>query len=78
MWVLSHLTLNALGHTVGALDYLTMFRNQSVFNFVAIPATIAIATLALCFMNADVFQRNVKIREGQAVKVCGKFARVPV
>jgi len=46
MWALSHLTLNVLGHTVGALDYLSMLRNQSVFNFVAMPATVAIATLA--------------------------------
>lgn len=73
MWALSHMTLNALGHVVDALDYLKMLQNQSVFNFVAIPATMAVATLALCFMNAEVFQRNVKIRKGQAVKVCGKF-----
>jgi farnesyl-diphosphate farnesyltransferase len=70
MWALSHMTLNALGHIVDALDYLSLLHNQSVFNFVAIPATMAIATLALCFMNAEVFQRNVKIRKGQAVKVC--------
>jgi len=57
MWVLSHMTLNALGHVVDALDYLTLLHNQSVFNFVAIPATMAIATLALCFMNAEMFQR---------------------
>jgi farnesyl-diphosphate farnesyltransferase len=78
MWVLSHMTLNALGHTIDALDYLTLLRNQSVFNFVAIPATMAIATLTLCFMNPAVFQRNVKIRKGQAVKVCREFTRAPV
>lgn len=78
MWALSHMTLNALGHAVDALDYMAMLRNQSVFNFVAIPATMAIATLALCFMNADVFQRNVKIRKGQAVKVGGRFTRISV
>ena len=77
MWALSHMTLDALGHVVDALDYLAMLHNQSVFNFVAIPTTMALATLALCFMNAEVFQRNVKVRKGQAVKVCRKFARVP-
>ncbi len=68
--------LNALGHVVDALDYLTMLHNQSMSNFVAIPATMAIATLALCFMNAEVFQSNVMIRKGQAVNVCGKIATV--
>jgi len=76
MWVLSHMMLNALGHVVDALDYLTMLHNQSMSNFVAIPATMAIATLALCFMNAEVFQSNVMIRKGQAVNVCGKIATV--
>ena len=71
IWALSHMTLNALGHAVDALDYLALLRNQTAFNFVAIPATMAMATLALCFMNTEVFQRNVKIRKGQAVKVGG-------
>jgi len=65
MWVLSHMTLIALGHVVDALDYLTMLHNQSVFNFVAIPATMAIATLALCFMNAEVFQRMSRFARGK-------------
>ena len=78
MWVLSHMTLNALGHAVDALDYVAMLRNQGAFNFVATSTTMAIATLSLCFMNAEVFQRNIKIRKGQAVKVCGRFPRISV
>lgn len=65
---LSEMTLDALRHAVDALDYLTLLKNQSVFNFCAIPATMAIATLEVCFMNRDVLHRNVKIRKGQAVQ----------
>lgn len=71
MWALGHMTYNALGHAVDALDYLKLLQSQTIFNFMEIPATMAIATLALCFMNAEVFQRHVKIRKGQAAKVCG-------
>lgn len=69
LWALSHMTLNALAHLTDALDYLVLLRNQSVFNFCAIPATMAIATLEACFMNPNVFRRNVKISRGDAVTV---------
>lgn len=69
LWALSGMTLDALRHAVDSLEYLTLLRNQTVFNFCAIPQTMAIATLALCFMNPDVFQRNVKIRKAEAAKV---------
>lgn len=69
LWALSEMTLDALRHTVDALDYLTFLRNQSVFNFCAIPATMAIATLEICFMNRDVLHKNVKIRRSKAVQV---------
>jgi len=72
MWVLSGMTLDALRHAEDSLDYLTLLKNQSVFNFVAIPATMALATLSLCFMNSAVFDRNVKIRKGQAVDLLMK------
>ncbi len=70
IWVLSAMTLDVLRHSVDALDYLALLKNQSVFNFCAIPASMAIATLALCFMNPDIFDRNIKIRKAQAAKVC--------
>lgn len=69
LWALSKMTVNALGHCVDALDYLVLLKNQSVFNFCAIPATMAIATLELCFMNPSVFERNIKIRKSEAVEV---------
>ncbi|KAF7378183.1 Squalene synthase [Mycena sanguinolenta] len=42
---------------------------MSVFKFVAIPATMALATLELCFMNPKVFRQNVKIRKAMAASL---------
>ncbi|POY71977.1 hypothetical protein BMF94_4986 [Rhodotorula taiwanensis] len=69
LWALSEMTVDALTHATDALDYLALLSNQSVFNFCAIPQVMAIATLERCFMNYDVFQRNVKIRKGEAVSL---------
>jgi len=69
LWALSAFTLDALRHAVPALDYLSLLRNQTVFNFSSIPQTMAMATLALCFMNPTVFERNVKIRKGEAANL---------
>ncbi|GAA5994907.1 bifunctional farnesyl-diphosphate farnesyltransferase/squalene synthase [Rhodotorula paludigena] len=67
LWALSEMTVDALAHATDALDYLTLLGNQSVFNFCAIPQVMAMATLERCFMNPNVFLRNVKIRKGEAV-----------
>ena len=69
MWAQSGMVLDALRHAPDALDYLQVLRNQSVFNFCAIPATMAMATLSLCFMNPAMFQRNIKIRKAEAAAV---------
>jgi farnesyl-diphosphate farnesyltransferase len=69
MWAQSGMVLDALRHTIDALDYLRMLRNQSVFVFCAIPAAMAIATLELCFMNHAMFQRNIKIRKAEAARL---------
>ncbi|GAO49309.1 putative farnesyl-diphosphate farnesyltransferase [Saitoella complicata NRRL Y-17804] len=63
---ISEMTLDALRHATDCLLYLSGLRDQSVFNFCAIPQVMAISTLALVFRNRDVFHRNVKIRKGQA------------
>jgi len=65
-WAQSGMVLDALRHATDALDYLRYLKNQTVFNFCAIPATMAIATLELCFMNPEMFQRNIKIRKASA------------
>lgn len=69
LFAASEVVLDALRHAVDALDYMTLLKCQSVFNFVAIPAVMAIATLERCFMNPDIFKKNVKIRRGEAIKV---------
>ncbi|TXT08677.1 hypothetical protein VHUM_02805 [Vanrija humicola] len=68
-WAANEMVLDALRHATDALDYLTLLKNQSVFNFVAIPAVMAMATLEVCFMNPLIFKQNVKIRKGQAVQI---------
>jgi farnesyl-diphosphate farnesyltransferase len=65
----SGMVLDALRHAVHSLDYLQMLKNQSVFNFCAIPAAMAIATLELCFMNKEMFQRNIKISKAVGANV---------
>ncbi|KAF8991077.1 hypothetical protein BDQ17DRAFT_1547000 [Cyathus striatus] len=45
------------------------FKNQSVFNFCVIPQTMAIATSELCFMNGEMFKRNIKIRKAEVASL---------
>lgn len=72
MYVLSSMLLDATKHATQALDYLSLLREQSVFNFCAIPQVMAIATIDLMFNNPNVFRKNVKIRKGQAVQLIMK------
>lgn len=64
---LNLLVTNALGHVADQLLYMSRLRNQSIFNFCAIPQVMAMATLVLCYNNPRVFTGVVKIRRGQAV-----------
>ncbi|KAK7544247.1 farnesyl-diphosphate farnesyl transferase-like protein [Phyllosticta citribraziliensis] len=65
----SEMVLNALRKAPDCLYYLAGLRDQSVFNFAAIPQSMAIATLDLCFRNHQVFERNIKITKGQACRL---------
>ena len=65
----SDMILNALGHAEQCLFYLAGLKEQSVFNFAAIPQSMAIATLDLCFQNPAMFKRNVKITKGQTCRI---------
>lgn len=65
----SDMVLNALNHADECLFFLAGLREQSVFNFCAIPQTMAIATLDLCFRNYPMFERNIKITKGQACQI---------
>ncbi|EWG41950.1 squalene synthase [Fusarium verticillioides 7600] len=65
----SAMVLDALKHSEECLFYMAGIKDQSVFNFVAIPQGMAIATLELVFRNPDVLKRNVKITKGDACKI---------
>lgn len=64
---LNHLVADALNHIPDVFHFMGQLQNQRIFNFCAIPQVMAIATLDLCYNNYEVFQRNIKIRKGQAV-----------
>ncbi|XP_054828639.1 squalene synthase-like [Eublepharis macularius] len=64
---MNELITNTLHHVPDVLIYLSRLKNRSVFNFCAIPQVMAIATLAACYNNKQVFRGTVKIRKGQAV-----------
>lgn len=76
LFALSAMILDAMRHATDSLDYLRVLKNQSVYNFCAIPASMAIATLELCFMNPEVFRRNIKIRKAEAASVITPFSLV--
>ncbi|KAF2719167.1 ERG9, squalene synthase [Polychaeton citri CBS 116435] len=65
----SEMVLQALRRADECLFYMAGIKEQSVFNFVAIPQTMAIATLELCFNNPAIFERNIKITKGQACEL---------
>ncbi|KAF1949891.1 farnesyl-diphosphate farnesyltransferase [Byssothecium circinans] len=65
----SEMILTALNRADDCLYYLAGLREQSVFNFCAIPQSMAIATLDVCFQNYDVYQKNVKITKGDACQL---------
>ncbi|KAI1653081.1 farnesyl-diphosphate farnesyltransferase [Daldinia decipiens] len=62
----SEMVLNALKHADECLFYMAGIKEQSVFNFVAIPQTMAIATLELVFQNPKIFYSHIKITKGDA------------
>jgi farnesyl-diphosphate farnesyltransferase len=65
----SEMVLNSLRHAEECLLYMAGIKEQGVFNFVAIPQTMAIATLELVFQNPRIFETNVKITKGDAAQL---------
>lgn len=65
----SEMILTALNRADDCLYYLAGLREQSVFNFCAIPQSMAIATLNVCFQNYAIFEKNVKITKGEACQL---------
>ncbi|CAL1545763.1 unnamed protein product [Lymnaea stagnalis] len=66
---LNELITSALEHISSSLLFMSRLKNQSIFNFVAIPQVMAIATLERCYNNPKVFTGVVKIRKGEAVRM---------
>lgn len=50
------------------LEYLRLVKNVDYFKFCATPQIIALHTQALCYNNEKVYQQNLKIRKGLAIK----------
>lgn len=69
MYATSQMVLNALQKAPDVIFYLAGLREQSVFNFAAIPQSMAIATLDVCFHNPAILEKNVKISKGQACRL---------
>ena len=65
----SEMVLNALQHAEDCLFYMAGMRDQSVFNFVAIPQSMAIATIELVFRNPKLFNSHLKITKGDACQI---------
>lgn len=63
---LNEMVIDALGHIPDVFAYMAEIKNQTVFNFCAIPQVMAIATLALLYDNGEVFEGVVKIRKGES------------
>ncbi|OMJ26992.1 Squalene synthase [Smittium culicis] len=66
---LNEMCLNTFDHLPDVIEYLSMIRDPTIFNFCAIPQTMAIATIAACLNNELVMQENVKIRKGEAIRI---------
>jgi farnesyl-diphosphate farnesyltransferase len=65
----SEMVLNALHNVPDCLFYMAGIKDQSVFNFVAIPQVMAIATLEVVFMNPKITTSVIKITKGDACKL---------
>jgi farnesyl-diphosphate farnesyltransferase len=69
VYCLNEMVTDALTHVPACLDYMSRLQDKKIFNFCAIPQVMAIATLALCYNNYNVFTGVVKIRRGQTAKI---------
>lgn len=65
----SEMVLNSLKHADECLFYMAGIKEQSVFNFVAIPQAMAIATIELVFRNPAIFHSHIKITKGDACQL---------
>lgn len=69
IYCLNDMVTDALTHVPAAIDYMARLKDDRIFKFCAIPQVMAIATLALCYNNYNVFTGVVKIRRGLTAKL---------
>lgn len=67
--VLNHMITDALRHVPHCIEYMSQVQTQDVFNFVAIPQVMAIATLSQIYNNGRVFEGVVKIRRSKTAQL---------
>ncbi|KAJ1733815.1 bifunctional farnesyl-diphosphate farnesyltransferase/squalene synthase [Coemansia biformis] len=73
---LNAMCFNALQHIPDVLEYLSQIKEPSLFKFCAIPQTMAVATIVLCYDNTRVLDSNVKIRKGEALKLISQSTSI--
>lgn len=66
---LNHMVMDALQHVPHCLEYMSGIRSTDVFNFVAIPQVMAIATLSECYHNGRIFEGVVKVRRARTASL---------
>lgn len=66
---MNELITNALHHSLDCMNYMARIKEPSIFRFCAIPQVMAIATLAECYGNENVFRGVVKIRRGLSARI---------
>ena len=66
---LNEMILDALELVPDILTFHEKLTDNNIFQFCVIPQVMAIATLENCFDNSEVFDKNIKIRKGLALKM---------
>lgn len=66
---------SALEHAPACIDYMKLIKDPTVFHFCAVPQLMAMATLDKLYNNHEVFDKEVKIRKGLALKLMNEGAQ---
>lgn len=73
VYCLNELITNALQHLPDCIEYMSRLRDKHIFDFCAIPQIMAVATLALCYQNHDVFTSVVKMKREETMEIIGEM-----
>ena len=72
---LNEMVASALQHAPACINYMKLINDPTVFHFCAVPQLMAIATLDKLYNNPDVFNKEVKIRKGLALRLMKEGAK---